>query len=116
MTALVGGPGQHTQTQIPPAQAGGIVAVDVPVLAPGTQLLGTAQGSGYVTPPALVRRGDGQVLQLTPLLYAVLEAVDGTRDADAVAAAASEATGRGMAADDVMTLNSNSIKKLNKTY
>ena len=46
MTALVGGPGHHTQTQIPPAEAGGIVAVDVPVLAPGTQLLGTAQGSG----------------------------------------------------------------------
>src|SRR5947209_10548195 len=104
MTALVGGPGQHTQTQIPPAEAGGIVAVDVPVLAPGTQLLGTAQGSGYVVPPALVRRGDGQVLQLTPLLYAVLAAVDGARDAEAVAEVASDASGRGMTADDVMTL------------
>ena len=27
----------------------------------------------------LVRRGDGQTLQLTPLLYSVLEAVDGRR-------------------------------------
>jgi len=77
---------------------------DVPVLAPGIQLLGVQQGSGYVVPPALVRRGDGQVLQLTPLLYAVLEAVDGDRDAEAIAEAASDVTGRGLAAADVMTL------------
>src|SRR3954464_4080691 len=104
MTALVGGSGTNTHTQVPPAAAGGTVAADVPVLAPGTQLLGLQQGSGYVVPPALVRRGDGQVLQLTPLLYAVLEAVDGDRDAEAIAEAASEATGRGLAAADVMTL------------
>src|SRR4051812_42353362 len=36
-------------------------------------------GSGYRTPPSLVRRADGQVLQLTPLLYLVLRAVDGQR-------------------------------------
>src|SRR3954452_11226660 len=105
MTALVGGSGAQTQTQqVPPASAGGSAASDVPLLAPGTQLLGMQPGSGYVTPPALVRRGDGQVLQLTPLLYAVLEAVDGMRDADAVAATASQACGRGLAAEDVMTL------------
>src|SRR4051812_37306695 len=104
MTALVGGSGAHTHTQVPPASAGGTVAADVPVLTPGTQLLGVQPGSGYVVPPALVRRGDGQVLQLTPLLYAVLDAVDGMRDADAVAAAASQACGRGLAAEDVMTL------------
>src|SRR4051794_13138782 len=93
MTALVGGSGSHTQSR-----------ADIPALAPGTQLLGKQPGSGYVTPPALVRRCDGQVLQLTPLLYAVLEAVDGTRDASGVAEAASEACGRGLAAEDVMTL------------
>src|SRR3954464_10275225 len=104
MTALVGGSGANTRTQVPPASAGGTVAADVPVLAPGTQLLGVQPGSGYVVPPALVRRDDGQVLQLTPLLYAVLECVDGRRDADAVARAASQVCGRGLAADDVMTL------------
>src|SRR3954467_6751236 len=104
MTALVGGSGANTHTTVPPAAAGGTVVRDVPVLAPGTQLLGVQPGSGYVVPPALVRRGDGQVLQLTPLLYAVLDAVDGMRDADAVAAAASQACGRGLAAEDVMTL------------
>src|SRR5690348_11686104 len=104
MTALVGGSGANSRTEVPPASAGGIVAVDVPVPAPGVQLLGRQQGSGYVVPPALVRRGDGQVLQLTPLLYAVLEVVDGVRDVDGVADAASEACGRGLTADDVMTL------------
>ena len=44
-------------------------------------------GSGYREPPALVRRGDGQMLQLTPLLYAVLEAVDGRRTYDEIAEA-----------------------------
>src|SRR3954471_7903288 len=104
MTALVGGSGANTHTQVPPASVGATVAADVPVLAPGTQLLGVQPGSGYVVPPALVRRGDGQVLQLTPLLYAILDAADGMRDADAVAAAASQACGRGLAAEDVMTL------------
>src|SRR4051812_50155032 len=104
MTALVGGSGANTHTQVPPASAGGTVAADVPVLAPGTQLLGVQPGSGYVVPPALVRRGDGQVLQLTPLLYAVLDAVDGMRDADAVPAAASHAWDLGHAPEDLMTL------------
>ena len=49
-----------------------------PALADGVQLLGTAEGSGYREPPALVRRADGQTLQLTRLLYLVLEAADGT--------------------------------------
>jgi putative peptide zinc metalloprotease protein len=43
-------------------------------------------GSGYRRPPCLVRRADGQVLQLTPVLYAVLDAVDGHRNAEELAA------------------------------
>ena len=39
------------------------------------------QGSGYRTPPALARRADGQTVQLTPLLYATLAALDGQPDA-----------------------------------
>src|SRR3954454_2018204 len=104
MTALVGGSGANTHTQAPPASARATVAADVPVLAPGTQLLGVQPGSGYVVPPALVRRGDGQVLQLTPLLYAVLDVVDGERDADAIAEAASESSGRGLAPSDIRQL------------
>ena len=53
--------------------------VDAPTRVDGVQLIGEMVGSGYRTPPALVRRADGQVLQLTPMLYLVLSAVDGRR-------------------------------------
>jgi hypothetical protein len=41
----------------------------LPALADGVELISQSQGSGYRTPPALVRRADGQVIQLTQLLY-----------------------------------------------
>ena len=59
--------------------------VDAPTRVDGVQLIGEMVGSGYRTPPALVRRGDGQVLQLTPLLYLVLNAVDGRRSCAEIA-------------------------------
>ena len=75
-----------------------------PARAPGVELLGTAQGSGYVDPPTLARREDGQVVQLTPLLGALLGAVDGRRDLDGLASAVRAETGRPVSADDVATL------------
>src|SRR4051812_3668668 len=89
-----------------------VAPVEVPHTADGVVLLGFSQGSGYRRPPALVRRGDGQVLQLTPLLYAVLAAIDGQRDYAQVAAHASEATGRGVHADDVRTLVDDRLRPL----
>ena len=53
--------------------------IDAPARVDDVQLLGAMVGSGYRTPPSLVRRGDGQTLQLTPLLYLVLDAIDGQR-------------------------------------
>ena len=44
----------------------------MPARADGVQLIGEMEGSGYREPPALVRRADGQTVQLTPLLYLVL--------------------------------------------
>ena len=72
--------------------------------ADGVRLIGEMTGSGYRVPPALVRRGDGQTLQLTSLLYAVLHAIDGHRDADQVAEATSASTGRHVTADNVRAL------------
>lgn len=103
MTAVLGGPADDTQV-LPIVTASTVPVDDVPVRAPDTALLGEQPGSGYVVPPALVRRCDGQVLQLTPLLYAVLDAIDGTRDLDAVAVAASDACGRTLLAEDVSAL------------
>ncbi|HET6939825.1 MAG TPA: hypothetical protein VFI19_14510, partial [Nocardioides sp.] len=61
-------------------------------------------GSGYRTPPSLARRVDGQTVQLTPLLYAVLAAADGQRSTAEVAASVGRATGRSMTADNVEVL------------
>lgn len=78
--------------------------LEVPSRADGVQLLGEPKGSGYHEPPSLVRRGDGQTLQLTRLLYLVLEAADGTRSADQIAGQVSAASGRLVSADNVRTL------------
>lgn len=62
------------------------------------------QGSGYRVPPALVQRSDGQVLQLTPLLYRVLECIDGARDTAGIAEAVGAAERRDISAADVEKL------------
>lgn len=72
--------------------------------ADGVRLIGEMEGSGYRTPPALARRSDGQTVQLTPLLYAVLDALDGQRGLDEVAGRVRETTGRPVSADNVATL------------
>ncbi|QFZ17814.1 hypothetical protein [Saccharothrix syringae] len=77
---------------------------DVPHLADGVELIGEVPGSGHRRPPALVRRGDGQVVQLTPLLYRVLAAVDGQRDYERIAAVVGASVGRHVTASDVRLL------------
>src|SRR3954452_22518303 len=72
--------------------------------AAGLELLGDVSGSGYKDGAALVRRADGQMVQLGPLMYALLEAVDGQRDDAAVAAAMSERLGEGVDAEHIAVL------------
>lgn len=81
-----------------------VIVADVPALPDGLELIGEIAGSGYRAAPALVRRQDGQTLQLTPLLYAVLEAVDGRRTYAEIAEAASSRTGRQLTDTDVAKL------------
>jgi putative peptide zinc metalloprotease protein len=80
------------------------IVADVPVRSDGLELHGEMVGSGYRTPPSLVRRQDGQTLQLTQLLFAVLEAVDGRRGYAEIAQVVSAGTGRTISASDVETL------------
>src|SRR5215211_1330372 len=70
-------------------------------LADGVELIGEFEGSGFRRPPLLARRSDGQMVQLTRLLYLVAEACDGRRDAKAVAAVVSDRFGRGVSAANV---------------
>ena len=69
--------------------------------AEGLELLGEVSGSGYKEGAALVRRADGQMVQLGPLMYGLLEEIDGERDHDALAAAMSERLGRRLEAEHV---------------
>ena len=55
-----------------------------PRLLEGTELIGQAAGSGLREPPYLICRCDGQVVQLSQLLYVIASCMDG-RDLTAIA-------------------------------
>jgi putative peptide zinc metalloprotease protein len=87
---------------LPPADMPG--RGQVPRLAGGVELLGEYKGSGYAQPPSLVRRPDGQVIQMSALLYRVACWIDGSRDLAAIAELASADLGRSLTADQVRYL------------
>src|ERR1700757_4338920 len=62
--------------------------------AEGVELLGPVHGSGYKEGAALVRRGDGQIVQLGPLMYGLLECIDGRRSLTDLRVTLSERLGR----------------------
>ena len=92
-------PAERTPAAPSPHEAAQPAAV--PRLADGVELLGEYQNSGYRQPPSLVRRADGQVIQMSPLLYQVTSRIDGTRDAAAIAGLVSADIGRTLTADQV---------------
>jgi putative peptide zinc metalloprotease protein len=83
-----------------------------PAPAQGIEMIGSFEGSGHKNAPGLVRRPDGQVVQLTPLLYAVLSCIDGHRRADQIAAAAGELTGRLVSDADIDFLIDTKLRPL----
>jgi putative peptide zinc metalloprotease protein len=94
MTTLTG------DGQSPPTA---VVRDPVRRLAEGTELLGEYQDSGYRTPKFLVRRADGQVMQLPLLLYRVACLLDG-RDAGRIATDLSAQLGQDLTAEQVSYL------------
>src|SRR5687768_1940943 len=98
-------------TPTPPARGMGVPG-GTPAPARGLELLGPLRGSGYRDTPFLVRRVDGQTLQLTPLLYRLLETVDGRRDYAELAAAVSERIGKHAEPDDVRFLVEEKLRPL----
>jgi|SRR5271170_3932719 len=89
-----------------PAQSAADVPgpVRVPRLAEGVELLGEYQGSGYSQPPSLVRRADGQAIQMSALLYGVTCRIDGSRSPAGIAGLVSGDLGRSLTADQVRYL------------
>jgi putative peptide zinc metalloprotease protein len=95
---------------LPPADVPG--PGQVPRLAAGVELLGEYKGSGYAQPPSLVRRADGQVIQVSPLLYRVACRIDGSRDPAAIADLVSADLGRSLTADQVRYLITAKLRPL----
>ena len=98
-----------TPDGLPTAQ---IPARAAPRRAAGLELLGRFEGSGFNEPPYLVRRSDGQVIQLSPLLFVVGEAADGRRDAEAIADDVTERLGRRVSPDNVRFLVERKLRPL----
>jgi putative peptide zinc metalloprotease protein len=100
-----------------PQQAGSFPADEdvahrtVPALARGIELIGQYQGSGHREPPYLARRADGQVLQLSPLLYRVAAGLDGRSSYQRLAERLSEESGRGITAAQVFFLVENRLRR-----
>lgn len=92
---------ETTSPRVPTSRPG---AGRPPARAQGVVVWGEVPGSGYAVAPSLARRADGQTVQLTPLLHAVLEAVDGDAGIEEVAAQVRERTGRPVSADNVDVL------------
>ena len=92
-----------TATAPPPAQ------VEAPAQgalgrAEGIELLGDVDGSGYAAGAALVRRGDGQMVHLGPLMFALLECIDGRRSVTELTSCLSESTGKAFDEEHVIRL------------
>jgi putative peptide zinc metalloprotease protein len=84
-----------------------LVTVDTaypPRLAPGIELLGELKDSGFAESRSLIRRADGQVIQLSRLLYLVSCLMDGARGSEDIASAVSAELGRTLTAEQVRYL------------
>ncbi|MFJ8200190.1 hypothetical protein [Streptomyces sp. NPDC096152] len=87
----------------------------VPRLSAGLQLHGEYQGSGFTDPKYIARRGDGQVVQLSRLLYLVASSIDGVRDVETIAHRVSARFGREVSGENVRFLVEEKLEPLGVT-
>ena len=97
---------------ISPAPVATATGGERPRLADGIELIGEYEDSGFKEAPSLARRADGQVIQLSRMLYAVAQQADGSRTIDEIAAAAGEAVGRHLSAANVEFLVTRKLRPL----
>jgi putative peptide zinc metalloprotease protein len=79
----------------------GELADRVPQLLRGVELVGEYLGSGLAETTYLVKKPGGQAIQVSRLVYLVLEGIDGIRTVGEVAERVSTAFGRTVSADNV---------------
>jgi putative peptide zinc metalloprotease protein len=79
-------------------------------LADGVELVGEYKGSGLKEPLYLAKRADGQVVQLSALLFTLLHQVDGCTDIERLAERTSQATQLPVSVENVAYLLQHKIK------
>ncbi|MGH4023390.1 MAG: hypothetical protein ACRDRV_02265 [Pseudonocardiaceae bacterium] len=84
--------------------------LQVPRLADGTELIGEYQGSGFREPKYIIRRSDGQVIQLPHLLFLLAGSIDGHRSVQQVTTRLSQEFGRDLDVDQVAFLLDNRLR------
>jgi len=84
----------------------------MPSLAQGTELVGEYKGAGFKEPVFLVRRADGQMIQLSRLLYLVAAEADGQKDFGQIALRVSTEFGHTVSADNIRYLVENKLQPL----
>lgn len=85
--------------------------VDVPPrLADGVELIGEYHGSGFNEPRYIVRRADGQVIQLPRLLFLLAGSLDGHHDLAQVAGILSAKFGKVLLPEQVLYLIDNKLR------
>ncbi|MEZ2387930.1 hypothetical protein AB6813_00030 [bacterium RCC_150] len=109
MTVIPGGPLEPHDSRAAPMPDS---TDPIPQRAEGVELLGEMSGSGYRKPPSLVRRADGQTLQLTRLLYVLLSGIDGQSSEEQLAQRSSNSFGRRISTDNVRTLIDTQLRPL----
>ncbi|MFG2478816.1 hypothetical protein [Streptomyces fagopyri] len=92
-----------------------VSAAPVPHLTHGLQTLGEYQGSGFTDRRYVVRRGDGQVLLLSRLLYLVVSSIDGTRDTETISHRVCGRYGAEVTAENIAYLIDNRLTPLGVT-
>ena len=83
-----------------------------PGLAPGTQLLGAYRDSGRIEAPSIIRRADGRMMEVSPLLHQLAATLDPGHDLEWVAARLGATVGRSISAGSVAYLIDSKLRPL----
>jgi putative peptide zinc metalloprotease protein len=81
-------------------------------LAPGLELAGEYDGAGSIEPQYLLRRGNGSMLLVSPMLYQVASEIDGSRDLEQIATRVTSKLSRGLSPEDVGYLIDHKLRPL----
>ena len=83
-----------------------------PGLSPGTELLGAYRDSGRIEVPSIIRRHDGRMVEVSPLLHQLAAALDPERDLEWVASRLGAGLGRPISAASVEYLIDHKLRPL----